>query len=527
MQSEYIPDVSVVIAVYNAMPYLRECLDSVVTQSIGVERIEVIAVNDGSTDGSGEELDRYAARYPQIRVLHQANTGGPSVPRNRAFDMARGRYVFVVDADDYLGPEALDRLVKMADSQGSDVVLAKQVGLGRTVSVKAHVHAEHADLYTSEVYRSLGSQKLIRRQVIEHTRIRYPEDLWFGEDQIFVTAVYLAARKISVVGNYDCYFARKRTDGQNITARVKTSGETVEHIERVMRMVAEGVQDPVGRRRMLARHFRAILGKALIPAARLRPTQPNYAAEVYWRCKALCDAYWTPEMYADLPHIDRIRMYCFLYGAIEAFEQLAPYNPAKTPPAQIVDNGRVYRAFPFFRDHSVGLPDALFEITDILKVSQRLDSMAWKGNRFHITGQGYIVSLGAGQMATELCLRMRETGVEHVVPVTPRPSNAPVGGLTGFEVSVDLANIDGRPIEPGTWDLVLYVRTEGVMRPARFGKSAVAGLDRTARRPKVVAKDPASGTELAATVFFTVYDNLSIDVSRRFPLPATVPAHAG
>ncbi|MBT2448547.1 glycosyltransferase [Streptomyces sp. ISL-43] len=568
MQREHIPDVSVIIAVYNAMPYLVECLDSVVNQSIGIERIEVIAVDDGSTDGSGAELDRYAARHPQMRVVHQANSGGASAPRNRALDMARGRYVYVVDADDYLGPEALGRLVGMADSQDSDVVLGKQVGLGRVVSDKAYRHAERADLYTSEVYRSLRSFKLIRRAVLEYNRIRYPEDLWYGEDQVFMTAAYLAARKISVVGDYDCYFLRKREDGGNITSRPRTAWENVESIDRTMRMVSDAVRDPVGRRRMLGRHFRALMQR-MTAAARARASRPDYAAEVYWRCKAMCEAYWTSDMYGELPHIDRIRMYCFLYGAMEAFEQLAAYNPEKAPPGQIVDNGRVYRPFPLFRDPAVGLPDGLFEITDTLKVVHRLDSLAWKGNRMRLTGRGYITSLGAGRMTTELALRQRETGVEYLVPVTACPSSDSVGGpagptgfevvtdpasvdgepilsgfevevdlasvggepiLSGFEVEVDLASVGGGPIPTGTWDLFLNVRTDGVMRPARLGRHAAPGLDRTARRPRVVHQDPASGTELAATVFFTAgYDNVSIEVTRRLPLPlpATVPAPAG
>ncbi|MFD9305829.1 glycosyltransferase family 2 protein [Streptomyces sp. NPDC060048] len=549
MQREHIPDVSVIIAVYNAMPYLVECLDSVVNQSIGVERIEVIAVDDGSTDGSGAELDRYAARHPQMRVVHQANSGGASAPRNRALDLARGRYVYVVDADDYLGPEALARLVGMADSQDGDVVLGRQVGLGRAVSDKAYRHAESADLYTSGVYRSLRSFKLIRRAVLEYNRIRYPEDLWYGEDQVFMTAVYLAARKISVVGDYDCYFLRKREDGGNITSRPRTAWENVESIDRAMRMVSDAVGDPVGRRRMLGRHFRSLLQR-MTAAARTRAGRPDYAAEVLWRSKAMCEAYWTPDMYGELSHVDRIRMYCFLYGAMEAFEQLAAYDPKEAPPGQIVDNGRVYRLFPLFRDPAVGLPDALFEITDTLKVVHRLDSLAWtKGNRMRVTGRGYITSLGAGRMGTELALRQRETGVEYLVPVTACPwtdaagdptgptgfevetDPASVDGaplLSGFEAEVDFASMDGGPILPGTWDLFLNVRTDGVMRPARLGRHAAPGLDRTARRPRVVHQDPASGTELAATVFFTAgYDNLSIEVTRRLPLPAAVAAQAG
>ncbi|THA57508.1 glycosyltransferase [Streptomyces sp. A1136] len=86
------PDTSVIIAVHNAMSYLGECLESIVGQTPGAERAEVIAVDDGSTDGGGAGPDRYAARHPWMRVLRQADSGGAGGPRNRALDVARGRY---------------------------------------------------------------------------------------------------------------------------------------------------------------------------------------------------------------------------------------------------------------------------------------------------------------------------------------------------------------------------------------------------------------------------------------------------
>ena len=75
------PDVTVIIPVYNTMPYLTACLQSMVDQTIGADRMEVVAVDDGSTDGSGEELERFAADHPGLfTVLHQENSGGPAGP---------------------------------------------------------------------------------------------------------------------------------------------------------------------------------------------------------------------------------------------------------------------------------------------------------------------------------------------------------------------------------------------------------------------------------------------------------------
>ncbi|MFD7624824.1 glycosyltransferase family 2 protein [Streptomyces sp. NPDC059851] len=527
MYHQFVPDVSVIIAVYNAMPYLTECLESVMAQTLGPARLEVIAVDDGSTDGSGAELDRFAARHPQIRVLHQPNSGGPGGPRNRALDLARGRYVFFADADDMLGPEALQRLLAMADTQGSDLVLARQVGLGRTVSEKAHKHAPEADLYTSEVYRSLHSAKLMRRKTIEDAQLRYPEDLWYGEDQIFVTSVFLAAGKISVVGDYDCYYLRRRDDGGNLTSRTRTAHETVAHIERVMALVADRVQDPVGRRRMLGRHFRSLLRTALRPAVAARHTDPAYTAEVYTRARTLVETYWTPDMGGELPRIDWIRLYAFACGPLPAFEQLVEYDPAQEPaPREIVENGRVYRCYPLFRDPTARLPDVLFDVTGHLKAQHQLASMTWQGRRVRLTGHAYIQSLGTDRMDSRLVLRERETGREYAVPAAPCPApelaeHDPELDMAGFLAELDLATVAaGEPLPPGLWDCFLSVRADGVARTVRLGRRHAPDLDRTARRPKVLAREAGGATELAAAPFFTTYGNLSFEVVRRIPLSA-------
>jgi poly(ribitol-phosphate) beta-N-acetylglucosaminyltransferase len=123
------PTVSVIVPVWNVEPYLVQCLDSVVGQTLGLERIELVAIDDGSTDGSGRILDEYAARFPQVVVIHEPNSGGPGRPRNLGIDRATGTYVFFLDADDYLGTEALERLVAMAERNESDIVLGKLVGV--------------------------------------------------------------------------------------------------------------------------------------------------------------------------------------------------------------------------------------------------------------------------------------------------------------------------------------------------------------------------------------------------------------
>lgn len=112
--------VSVVIPVYNAADVLRRCLGSIAEQTF--RDFEVIAVDDGSTDGSGELLERAAETLPRLRVIRQRNQG-QSVARNVALAEARGEYVLMVDADDFVHPRLLELAVGLADRKGLDFVL--------------------------------------------------------------------------------------------------------------------------------------------------------------------------------------------------------------------------------------------------------------------------------------------------------------------------------------------------------------------------------------------------------------------
>lgn len=214
------PDVTVIVPVYNTMPYLRRCLRSLIGQTIGVDRMEIIAVDDGSTDGSGRVLDRLARAYPDtVRVVHQANSGGPAGPCNRALDLATGRYVFFVGADDHLGPDALRRLVAAADRYGSDVVAGRVVGVNsrfihQGIFVRDEVEIGLAD---SALPWSLTNVKLFRRDLIERHAIRYPEDMPLGSDLPFTLEACHRATRVSVLAGYDCYYAVRRLDAHNIT----------------------------------------------------------------------------------------------------------------------------------------------------------------------------------------------------------------------------------------------------------------------------------------------------------------------
>ena len=114
------PRVSIIVPVYNTGDFLEECLDSLVSQTLS--NIEILCIDDGSSDHSPAILDAYASRDARVKVVHQANSG-VSTSRNKGLDMASGEYVQFVDSDDYIETYSCERLVAVADKDQADIVV--------------------------------------------------------------------------------------------------------------------------------------------------------------------------------------------------------------------------------------------------------------------------------------------------------------------------------------------------------------------------------------------------------------------
>ncbi|MER6236287.1 glycosyltransferase family 2 protein [Streptomyces clavifer] len=356
------PDVTVVVAVYNTMPYLTACLDSLVGQSIGTERLEVIAVDDGSTDESGKELDRFAAEYPgTVRVLHQENSGGPAAPSNRALDLATGRYVYFIGSDDYLGAEALERMVACADEHGSDVVVGKMVGTnGRYVHQKLYAETDpDVSLYDSALPYTLANTKLFRRSLVEEHHLRFPEDLPVGSDQPFTIEACVRARKISVLADYTCYYAVKRGDASNITYRA-------DHLARlrctakIMKHTAALIPPGPNRDAVFKRHFEWELSKLL--QADFLALDAGTRRKVCEGIAELTDAYFTDGLRDGTGVTRRVRFGLAERGAVDELCAALGDEAEHGAPAFLLEDGRAFATYPGFRDSAVGLPDRCYEV---------------------------------------------------------------------------------------------------------------------------------------------------------------------
>ncbi|MET8947749.1 glycosyltransferase family 2 protein [Streptomyces sp. NPDC004542] len=358
-------DVTVIIGAYEAMPYLVECLASVEAQTIDPARIEVVAVDDGSTDGTGEYLEEFAARAAmRVTVIRQENSGGPSGPRNVGLGKASGRYVFFLDADDRLGPEALERMVAMADRNGTDVVLGRVEGINRTAPKSMWgENLDRTDVFSSSIKFTLSAQKLFRRELIERHGMRFDESLWTGEDALFTMEAYLRADGVSVVADHTCYYLVGREDGKHVT---KSGGYTLRFdsaralMELIARMVPAGAQ----RDTLMVRPFLITLLPQFGP--RYLKDGEEVRRHKLELAKPLMDAYWTPRIARRMKVHERLRLQLVALQRPELLKDVVEFVRAKKQAAAVLEKRgtEVYLVYPHFRSKEAGIPDWVYRAED-------------------------------------------------------------------------------------------------------------------------------------------------------------------
>ncbi|MEU0071679.1 glycosyltransferase family 2 protein [Streptomyces sp. NPDC006332] len=355
------PDVTVIIGAYEAMPYLVECLASVEAQTIDRARIEVIAVDDGSTDGTGEYLEEFAARAAMpVTVIRQDNSGGPSGPRNVGLGKAAGRYVFFLDADDRLGPQALERMVAMADENGTDVVLGKVEGVNRSAPKSMWGETVgRTDVFSSNIKFTLSAQKLFRRELLERHGMRFDESLWTGEDALFTMEAYLRADGVSVLADHTCYYLVGRADGKHVT---RSGGYSLrfDSARALMTLLAELLPPGPKRDTLMVRPFLVTLLPQFGP--QFLKDSEDVRRRKLELAKPLMDAYWNDDVARRLRVHERLRLHLVAAGRPDLLEEVVKFVRAKTQASAVLERKgrRLYLAYPYFRDTAAGIPDSVY-----------------------------------------------------------------------------------------------------------------------------------------------------------------------
>lgn len=220
-------NVSVGLAVYNGEKYLRQCLDSLISQTL--DELEVIIVDDGSTDSSGTICDNYAAKDSRLKVIHKAN-GGLASARQTALEVSTGDYFCVCDADDWVESEMYERLRDKAVETGADVVMCdywREYGDGYS---KLSIYGREVPFDNRQILSDVLNDrfpfsiwnKLFKRDMFERYALSWSPNVNMGEDFLMTLKIFQNPVKMAYLPQ-PFYHYRRVTGGNSYTNRITMS----------------------------------------------------------------------------------------------------------------------------------------------------------------------------------------------------------------------------------------------------------------------------------------------------------------
>ncbi len=237
------PLVSIVVPIYKVEKYLERCLDSIIAQSY--RPLEVILVNDGSPDGCGEIIRRYEERWPIFRSIWQENRG-LSAARNAGIDMATGTYLALIDSDDFVEPDFIDSLVRLAESKGAQAVICNfyfnfQNGIKipfPLMTLQKNMTGEEAAAASIRLLTmpTFIWNKLYRLELFKEKNISFPA--MYYEDMAILPRLLVQARKVAVINRPLYHYCLRRT-GITGNFRMKNVTDYLQAVEMVRQFVWE------------------------------------------------------------------------------------------------------------------------------------------------------------------------------------------------------------------------------------------------------------------------------------------------
>ena len=234
--------VSVIIPIYNVQDYLARCIDSVLAQTY--KDLEIILVDDGSHDTSGDICDEYDLKYRHVRVIHKAN-GGLSDARNAGLEVAQGKYVTFLDGDDYVHPNFVEALLHTIETTGAQIAACtwqelkdgdtpRKVNLEKA-SCKTYTQSEAINtvFYQGELNHSACS-RIFEKQLFDD--LRFPEGALYED----LAIIYPLLRKVDKVAllKAPMYYYMHRA-GSILTNMSLRRTQVLDHLEELEKQVAE------------------------------------------------------------------------------------------------------------------------------------------------------------------------------------------------------------------------------------------------------------------------------------------------
>ncbi|WDG28014.1 glycosyltransferase [Streptomyces sp. CA-278952] len=519
--------VSIVIGAFNASATLGRALDSALRQTHS--QVEVIVVDDASTDGTLAVARQYAARDGRVRVIgRESNSGGVGAPRNNGIAVATGQYLMFLDADDELPHKACESLLQSALATGAEITAGRAL---RVNLAKDEVTVWQPQLYGTartvegglrampELFDDpIAAAKLYRLDFLLDQGIRFPEELYF-EDTYFSTVAWYCARTITLlpVPVYRWIWERE-SDAPSITNR---RGELRSIRDRVLVhqyadafLLRNGARDLLAHKaaKFLSHDLRLYTPELRSGDAEFRKGFANLVAP-YLQSMPL-------DVYDLCGPLERVRAFTMMHGRVDLALTVSDYTQSRSVlSSDLVErDGRVYWSAAL-----LGRPDAerFLDVTDLdLSGNSLSDARLFnqatlvdiQDGTLHVTGwiRNQFGRVGPkDKLELTAVLRRRSTKADHVFDVKGIDVDEE---FIRYHTTVDLDATLGATGPPGNWNLFVQIRHGGERATTTV---AVTGVDIEQQRYR--------GRDGSYEIYRTISGNLALRPETRETLTTDRP----
>ncbi|MBM6619092.1 glycosyltransferase family 2 protein [Bacillus suaedaesalsae] len=458
---------SVVVLVYNTEEYIRECLDSLVNQTL--DGIEIIMVNDESPDDSLSIIEEYQKQYSNIKVINQKNSGG-AVAGNNGMKIATGEYITLMDSDDVVPLDAYEKLYNKAKETGSDIVIGKPKillnGEKKDVLYKKEQLVWEKERTITNIeefpdifYDGFYWNKIYRREFLFKHEAFMPPGMLYA-DRPMVHKAFLYANQIHIIPDV-VYYWRKRAEDAAAKSITQLKGDIKNFLDRMESLYYQlKYFNDFGNPSLTDQFMRRNLDRLLFPIKGIledREFRNVYVAEVKKALELIENVYDN-----DLGIIKNLYFYMILNNLREELM----YYLAIDPKGEVIEEeGKYYWSLPFFRNPSVGIPDDLFEIKTLTANIIKIDTIKVVNSTLSIQGVKVPDTFNVNQIKLECKSQIHNTP-SYIIDFTKL--------YNGYSLEFDLQNLNSNEHIFDLYELSLIVEYSDYTDKIRMTKSMLA-----------------------------------------------------
>jgi CDP-glycerol glycerophosphotransferase len=501
-----VPQISVVVPFYDIEDLLGDCLQSIATQTFA--DLEVIMVDDGSTDGSAAVAQRMVAADPRFKLIRVPN-GGPGYARNRGVEQASGEFLAFVDADDMLPSHAFEKLHDTLVKSGSDFVSGNVLRIGPSGVHQSALHAKAIKGYRIGTHISKMPQllydisvwnKLFRKAFWERADLTIPEGMVWEDLQI-MTKAHVLAKAVDVIPD-PIYYWRERGKGALSITQSRTDISNFR--DRITALLAiDAFLAAHASAKLLRQHqHKALVNDLWLYVCDLYRTSDSYRAEFVELAGRYLDQV-DKRVIAKLPSTHKLAYYLVRQRALDRLIEFNRWQfgqPVRTIPV-LRKHGRLRADLPFLGDRSANVPVRVYRpYWRELDPYVRVEGLNWRGNRLVVTGCAYVPSIDITKRrhTSKFVVLLPRAGRRPPIVLRARSVRHPDATAwsnqerysyewAGFECGISSRWFRvGKRWLTGDWDAFVLVRGRGVWRPARL-HTPVSG---PAERPEYLEVAP-------------------------------------